>query len=47
MKKSPPRMKTVFETLKKKGYVVYRTHFSQTGFKTNAPIEDIEEIFKR
>jgi tRNA (guanine26-N2/guanine27-N2)-dimethyltransferase len=47
LKESPPRMKTVFETLKKKGYIVYRTHFSQTGFKTNAPVEDIEEIFKR
>ncbi len=47
LKTSPPRMGTVFEILKKKGYNVYRTHFSSTGFKTNAPMKDIEKIFKQ
>jgi len=46
LKKSPLRMKTIFEELKNKGYRVYRTHFSPTGFKTDAPISVIEKIFK-
>lgn len=46
LKKSPPKMVTIFKKLQKKGYVVYRTHFSPTGFKTNAPKSDIEKVFK-
>jgi len=45
-KKSPPKMELLFEKLKEKGYNVYRTHFSQTGFKTNSPINEIEKVFK-
>ena len=45
LKKSPPRMKTIFEELKNKGYSVYRTHFSPTGFKTDAPLDEIKKLF--
>ncbi|MBN2602781.1 MAG: tRNA (guanine(10)-N(2))-dimethyltransferase [Candidatus Thermoplasmatota archaeon] len=43
---SPPKMKVIFNQLKKKGYNVYRTHFSPTGFKTDAPLNKIEKAFK-
>ena len=43
---SPPKMSTIFEKLKKDGYEVSRTHFSSTGFKTNAPKKKIEAVFK-
>lgn len=46
LKISPPRISTVFKKLKNNGYKVSRTHFSPTGFKTNAPKEKIEEVFK-
>jgi tRNA (guanine26-N2/guanine27-N2)-dimethyltransferase len=46
LKKSPPKMQTIFKMLQKKGYKVYRTHFCPTGFKTNAPKSDIEKVFK-
>jgi len=45
LKTSPPRMKKIFEKLKNKGYMVTRTHFSNTGFKTNAPLDEIEKVF--
>jgi len=46
LKKSPPKMEIVFEKLRNKGYDVFRTHFSPTGFKTNAPKNEIEKVFK-
>jgi tRNA (guanine26-N2/guanine27-N2)-dimethyltransferase len=46
LKKSPPKMITIFEILRNKGYDVTRTHFSSTGFKTNAPKDEIEKLFK-
>lgn len=46
LKTSPPKMKHIFKKLKEKGYDVTRTHFSSTGFKTNAPRSEIETIFK-
>ena len=46
LKKSPPKMEVVFERLKQKGYIVYRTHFNSTGFKTNATISEIEKVYK-
>lgn len=46
LKKSPPKVETVFEDLKNQGYSVYRTHFDPTGFKTNAPKNEIEKVFK-
>jgi len=43
---SQPKMSTIFKKLKKDDYEVSRTHFSSTGFKTNAPKEKIESVFK-
>ncbi len=45
LKKSAPKMKTIFEKLQEKGYVVSRTHFSKSGFKTDAPLDEIKRIF--
>jgi tRNA (guanine26-N2/guanine27-N2)-dimethyltransferase len=41
---SPPKMKTIFDTLKSKGYTIARTHFTPTGFKTDAPRDEIKGI---
>lgn len=46
LKKSPPTMKTVFDKLRNKGYEVFRSHFGPTCFKTNAPQNEIEKVFK-
>ena len=46
LKKSPPRIDGVIENLKKDNYIVTRTHFSPTGFKTNAPWGKIEKVFR-
>ncbi|MCK5636598.1 MAG: hypothetical protein KAH91_04175 [Thermoplasmatales archaeon] len=46
LKKSPPKMETIFEKLRNKDYEVSRTHFSPTGFKTNASKTEIEKVFK-
>ena len=46
LKKSPPKMEIISEKLKSKGYFFSRTHFCKTGFKTNAPKNDIEKVFK-
>ncbi len=46
LKISPPSFEKITNDLNKKGYKFYRTHFSPTGFKTNAPFSKIEEIFK-
>ncbi|RLF29790.1 MAG: tRNA (guanine(10)-N(2))-dimethyltransferase [Thermoplasmata archaeon] len=47
LKISPPSMEKIFEKLCENGYNVRRTHFSPTGFKTDASLDEIEEIFKR
>ena len=46
LKKSPPKMEIIFKKLKSMGYFFSRTHFCQTGFKTNAPKNVIEKVFK-
>ena len=46
LRTSPPKMELIFERLRDKGYEVSRTHFSPTGFKTNAPKTEIEKMFK-
>jgi tRNA (guanine26-N2/guanine27-N2)-dimethyltransferase len=46
LKKSPPKMEAVFEKLRSKEYEVFRTHFNPTSFKTNAPKNEIEKVFK-
>ncbi len=44
---SAPRLKTVFTQLQQKGFRVSRTHFQKTGFKTTAPYDAVEEVFKK
>jgi len=46
LKSSIPKMKVIFKTLQSQGYNAVRTHFSPTGFKTNAPISKIKKVFK-
>jgi len=46
LKTSPKKLEEIFEKFKKKGYVITRTHFSPTGFKTDASLEKIIKIFK-
>jgi tRNA (guanine26-N2/guanine27-N2)-dimethyltransferase len=46
LKVSPPPMAHLFDRLRSKGYVVTRTHCTPTGFKTNAPLDVITEVFK-
>lgn len=46
LKQSPPSLSSLFEHLSNKGYNVTRTHFTPTGFKTDAPLEIITEVFK-
>lgn len=45
-KQSPPTMEHIFERLRIKGFVVTRTHCIPTGFKTDAPLDVIKEVFK-
>jgi len=46
LKKSPPKMNTIFEKIKSKGYNVTRTHFTSTGFKTSIDYNDlVKELF--
>jgi len=44
-KQSPPTMERIFERLHNQGFVVARTHCCPTGFKTDAPLEVIKEVF--
>jgi tRNA (guanine26-N2/guanine27-N2)-dimethyltransferase len=46
LKQSPPTMEHIFERLRNKGFVVTKTHCTPTGFKTNAPLDVITEVFK-
>ncbi|MFW6120675.1 MAG: tRNA (guanine(10)-N(2))-dimethyltransferase [Petrotogales bacterium] len=46
LKIAAPKMEKIFEKLTSKGYSVVKTHFSPTGFKTNAPINEIKKVFK-
>lgn len=39
-----PKREKVIESIREKGYPVSRTHFSPTGFRTDAPIEDIKDL---
>ena len=43
---SPPKIIGLIERLRRRGYFVSRTHFSGTGFRTNAPMDEIVKIFK-
>jgi tRNA (guanine26-N2/guanine27-N2)-dimethyltransferase len=46
LKVSPPTMDHIFNRLEENGYCVTRTHCTPTGFKTNAPLDLIKEVFK-
>ena len=46
LKQSPPSMGHIVDRLRTKGYIVTRTHCTPTGFKTNAPLDVITEVFK-
>lgn len=41
LRRSPPPLETVLETLRSAGYGAWRTCFSPTGFKTDAPWEEL------
>lgn len=46
LKQSPPPLSRLFERLHQQGFLATRTHFSPTGFKTDAPFAVIKEVFK-
>jgi len=46
LKISPPKIEIIFEKLKEKGFVVTKSQFSFTSFKTNASFDEIKEVFK-
>jgi tRNA (guanine26-N2/guanine27-N2)-dimethyltransferase len=46
LKVSPPTLNHIFEHLKTNGFIVTRTHYTPTGFKTNAPLDVVTEVFK-
>lgn len=41
-----PKRDRVIDAIDEKGYPVSRTHFSPTGFRTDAPISDIKDIIR-
>ncbi len=43
---SPPKIIEFIAKLRERGYFASRTHFSGTGFRTDAPMDEIVEIFK-
>jgi tRNA (guanine26-N2/guanine27-N2)-dimethyltransferase len=47
LKISTPKIEKIFEKLTSRGYKVFRTHFSPTGFKTNASFNEIKKVFKK
>jgi tRNA (guanine26-N2/guanine27-N2)-dimethyltransferase len=47
LKLPPPKLKVILNTLKNIGYLATRTHFSPTGFKTDASKKEIEKNFKK
>ncbi len=46
MKISVPKRENVLNDLREKGYPVSRTHFTPTGFRTDASIRDIKQILR-
>lgn len=43
----PPKINRVINQLKKQEYLASRTHFSNTGIRTNAPIEKLQKIISK
>jgi tRNA (guanine26-N2/guanine27-N2)-dimethyltransferase len=46
LKVSPPKLSKLLEAFRNLGYRVSRTHFSSAGFKTDAPLDVVERVFK-
>ena len=45
LKVSPPPRNLLFQAIKEKKFAISQTHFDSTGFKTDAPFEQIKSIF--
>jgi len=43
VRKSPIRIDAIIDGLKEGGYMAGRTHFSPTGIKSNAPVEEVKK----
>ena len=41
----PPKLSRLLETLRREGFKAARTHFTPTGFRTDAPQTELERIF--
>ncbi len=46
LKKSPPKIAKLIELLKSSGYKASKTHFSEVGIRTNAPLEEFVKFLK-
>ena len=46
MKSSPPKLEDIVENLQKNNFVASVTSFNPTGFRTNANIKEIVEVFQ-
>ena len=46
LKRAPPKLEKIFDGIKKEGYKISRTHYTNVGFKTDAPMKKIEKVFK-
>lgn len=44
---SPPKLRSVLKRLREKGYSASRTHFSDTGLRTDAPLEVLMEVLEK
>jgi len=47
VKTQPPKIAELISKLQKLGHFASRTHFSDTGFRTDAPVDGITRIFRR
>jgi tRNA (guanine26-N2/guanine27-N2)-dimethyltransferase len=46
MKSSPPKLENVILNLQKNNFIASVTSFNPTGFRTNAKINEVIEIFQ-
>ena len=46
VKVAPPKISRMCELFRENGYIATRTHFDDTGFKTDADLNEIKKIFK-
>ena len=45
LKISAPKLDLIFNEIRNNGFEAEKTHFTPTGIKTNAPINDVKNIF--